>query len=82
MLMMSFGKKGQKLASGLLILFALLLMVILSGPILYETVVYGVSNTGSASGFFVALIPWAILGVLLLKGIRVISSGSERVRKR
>ena len=64
-----------------LVFFAVTLILILSAPILFESVLFGVNNTGSATGFFISLIPFAMLFTLVLVGIGLFRGFRDDVRR-
>lgn len=70
------NNKGQVVFIGVIILAMAIMIFILSAPAIFESIGIGTSTTGSATSFFMKLIPWIMIIFVVIIFIRVITSGS------
>jgi len=74
---MKLCKKAQEGFINLIMVIAGIIVFILALPWINSFVEYGVSVSGTATGFFIKLFPWVILALLIFAAYNAIArSGS------
>ena len=68
------NSKGQALIIVILIVLGIF-MFILAAPLLYDIIVIGTANTGTATGFFIRATPFVVLVLLVGLAIKALSGG-------
>jgi len=69
------NKGGQMVFIGVIFLAMAFIIFILALPFINQAVSYGVSQSGTASGFFIKAIPFVMIIFLVIAGLRLIAGG-------